>query len=163
MPRILLLLLALAATALLAPTAALATGTVSLNGGQLRYENQALTTTDLFVQRQIGTNSCGTAPQPCILISDGQNVFNGVVGAGLCVGRRRRVACDPAIFTTIPLQLKDGDDRVFIGDGVKPVDHRRRGRRRQLTSSNGARHACWAGRATTRSPTAGDTASAETT
>ena len=162
MPRILLLLLALAATALLAPTAALATGTVSLNGGQLRYENQALTTTDLFVQRQIGTNSCGTAPQPCILISDGQNVFNGVVGAG-CVSVGASVACDPAIFTTISLQLKDGDDRVFIGDGVKPVTVDGGERRRPAHVEQRARHLARAGQATTRCPMPTTRPSPETT
>jgi Ca2+-binding RTX toxin-like protein len=137
MPRILLSLLVLAATALLTPTAAHAIGTVTLNGAQLRYENQALTTTDLFVQRVTGTNNCGTAPQPCILIQDGQNVFNGVAGAG-CVSIGASVACDPAIFTTISLELKDGDDRVFIGDGVKPVTVNGGSDDDKLTSSGGA-------------------------
>jgi Ca2+-binding RTX toxin-like protein len=137
MPRILPLLLVVAAAALLAPSAALATGTVTVDGGQLVYENQALTTTDLFVQRQIGTNSCGTAPQPCILISDGQNVNDGVAGAG-CVSIGASVACDPAIFTTISLELKDGDDRVFIGDGVKPVIVDGGSDDDKLTSSGGA-------------------------
>jgi Ca2+-binding RTX toxin-like protein len=120
MPRILPLLLVLAATALVAPAAALADGTVTLDGGQLVYENKALTTSDLFVTRQIGTNLCGTAPQPCILISDGQDVKDSVDGAG-CVPVGASVACDPAVFTTIFLKLKDGDDRAFVGSGVKPV------------------------------------------
>ena len=137
MPRTLLLLLVLAATALLAPSAALATGTVTLKSGQLRYDNQALTTTDLFVQRVLGTNNCGTAPQPCILIQDGQDVFDGVDGAG-CVSIGASVACDPAIFTTIFLELKDGDDRVFIGDGVKPVSVDGGSDDDKLTSSGGA-------------------------
>ena len=121
MRRLLPLLLVLAATALLAPSAALADGTVTLNGSQLVYENKALTTTDLFVSRQTGPNLCGTGTSPCTLISDGQDVFDGVAGAG-CVSVGASVACDPALFSTIFLNLKDGDDRVFVGSSVKPVN-----------------------------------------
>jgi Ca2+-binding RTX toxin-like protein len=135
MPRILLVLLLLAA-ALLAPSAALADGTVTLNGGQLLYENRALTTSDLFVTRQISTNLCGTAPQPCLLISDGQDVKDSVDGPG-CVPIGASVACDFAAFTTISLKLKDGDDRAFVGTGVKPVTIDGGDDDDQLTSSNG--------------------------
>src|SRR5215216_5034472 len=121
MRRLLPLLLSLAAIALAAPAGALATGTVTINGGQLVYENKALTTTDLFVSRQTGPNLCGTGTSPCTLISDGQDVFDGVAGAG-CVSVGASVACDPALFSTIFLNLKDGDDRVFVGSSVKPVN-----------------------------------------
>ncbi|HET8951857.1 MAG TPA: calcium-binding protein [Solirubrobacteraceae bacterium] len=130
------LILVLAAVVLAVPAGALASGTVTLSGGQLRYENVALTTTDLFVQRVVGTNGCGTAPQPCLLISDGQDVNDGVAGAG-CVTVGASVACDPAVFSTIFLNLKDGDDRVFIGDGVKPVTVDGGADDDQLTSSGG--------------------------
>jgi len=93
---------------------------VSLTGGQLRYENKALTTSDLFVTRSIGPVQCGTQVSPCIQIADGQETTDGVAGTA-CVQVSAVVACDPAAFTTIFLNLKDGDDRVFIGSGVKPV------------------------------------------
>src|SRR5215217_3877479 len=120
MPRILPILLVLAATVLAAPAAALADGTVTLTGGQLRYENKALTTSDLFVTRSIGPVQCGTQVSPCIQIADGQETTDGVAGTA-CVQVSAVVACDPAALTTIFLNLKDGDDRVFIGSGVKPV------------------------------------------
>jgi Ca2+-binding RTX toxin-like protein len=136
MLRILPLLLVLAAVGLASPAGALAIGTVTLSSGQLKYENKALTSTDLFVQRQIGTNGCGVAVQPCILISDGQEVFESVDG-NACVKVSASVACDPAAFATIFLDLKDGDDRVFVGSGVKPVNIDGGEDDDQLTSSGG--------------------------
>jgi Ca2+-binding RTX toxin-like protein len=121
MSRILPLLLALAAIGLAAPAGALADGTVTLNGNQLVYESQPLTSADLFVTRRSAAFQCGTAPTPCIQIADGQDVFEGVAGNGCVRVVDIVAACDPALFTSIVLKLKDGDDRAFVGAGVEPT------------------------------------------
>ena len=121
MPRFLPLLLVLTAVCLAAPAAALADGTVTIANNQLVYESQALTAADLFVTRQNSALECGAAVRPCIQIADGQDVVDGVAGAGCVQVIDIVAACDPALFATVSLKLKDGDDRVFIGAGVKPT------------------------------------------
>src|SRR3954453_2850247 len=110
MPRILPLLVVLAAIGLAVPAGALADGTLTITNNQLVYESQALTSADLFVTRQNSALECGTAVRPCIQIADGQDVNDGVAGAGCVRVIDIVAACDPALFATIALKLKDGDD-----------------------------------------------------
>jgi hypothetical protein len=120
MRRLLPLLLVLTATALAAPAGALADGTVTLRDNQLVYENKALTTSDLFVNLTQGPTECGVQVSPCIQFADGQETTDGVLGSA-CVQVFAVVACNPAAFATIRLDLKDGDDRVLVNQGVKPT------------------------------------------
>jgi hypothetical protein len=143
MPRILPLLLVLAAFGLTAPAAALADGGLALSGSQLVYTSDINTAANLVITRQTTAFECRASGSsvgaiPCIQFGDSQAVRDGVAGAGCVQVIENVAACDPATFTSIRLTLRDGDDFADIGNAVAPTIMDGGDDDDNLTSSNGA-------------------------
>ena len=138
MPRILPLLLVLAALGLVAPAGALADGGLALNGNQLVFTSDINTAANLVITRQTTAFECGSGAIPCIQFADSQDVRDQVAGTGCVQVIPNVAACNPAVFTNIRLDLRDADDFAVVGAGVAPTtmdggtgdDH--------LSSDNGA-------------------------
>jgi len=126
MPRTLALLLAMVALGLAAPAGALADGGLALSGSQIVFTSDINTAANLVITRQTSAFECRAAGSsvgaiPCIQFADSQDVRDEVVGAN-CVSVIPNVAaCNPAAFTSIRLDLRDGDDFVSVGSGVAPT------------------------------------------
>jgi Ca2+-binding RTX toxin-like protein len=126
MRRSMLLLLALAATGLGAPSSAFADGGLALSGSQIVFTSDINDAANLVITRQTEAFECrasGSAAGaiPCIQFADSQAVRDGVAGATCVQVITNVVACDPAAFTSIRLTLRDGDDFAVVGASVEPT------------------------------------------
>jgi len=137
MPRILPLLLVLAACALVAPPAASADGGLALSNNQIVFTSDINDAANLVITRQSGDLQCGVALSAgCIQFGDSQPVRVGSTG---CAQLTPNVAaCSLNAFTSIRLDLRDGDDFVVVGDNVDPATMNGGDDDDNLTSSSGA-------------------------
>ena len=143
MPRILLLLLVLAATALAAPAVASADGGLTLANNQLTFTSDINDAANLVITRQTTAFECRASGSavgavPCIQFGDSQDVRDQVAGAGCVQVIPNVAACDPAAFTSIRLDLRDGNDFAVVGSGVEPTTMVGGDDDDDLTSANGA-------------------------
>ena len=143
MRRLLPLLLVLTVTALAAPGAALADGGLALSAGQLTFTSDINDAANLVITRQTTAFECRASGSavgavPCIQFADSQDVRDGVVGAGCVQVIANVAACDPAAFTSVRLDLRDGDDFAVVGANVAPTTMLGGDDDDNLTSDNGA-------------------------
>src|SRR5215211_2668158 len=117
MPRILPLLLALAAIALAAPAGALADAGLSASAGQLTLTSDSGVAAKLVISKRAGAFDCGAAfSAGCIQLSDPKPIRLG--NSGCVATTSGDVGCSQNAFGSIKLVLGDGDDSAFVADGV---------------------------------------------